>query len=601
MRLFFFAYNYESFSNSSFKDIVIAFAHGMRFDLSAIIYLNLLWIILYIPIIFRLESNTYKKVVEWTFYMLNFTGMLFNIIDAEYYRFQKKRTGIDLFNGENDNIKLLPSYFKDYWWILLITILLVFLLRKFYTRIHYTKQVEFKKHTALKAISIVLFLGVLIIGARGGLQTKPIQTISASYYGNAQNAALVLNTPFSIINSVGKKQLEYKDYYTSDELNAKFNIDKNYKSDNVFIKKNVVIIILESYSSEYIQATNPESNTSPFIDSLIKQSFIYTNAFANGKKSNEAMPSIIASIPSIMDEAYTGSIYQDNEINTLASLLKKKGYHSSFFHGGFNGSMSFDAFAKKAGYDQYYGMNEYGNNKDYDGNWGIYDEPFFRFFGEKLSSSPKPFFATLFSLSSHPPFEVPKEFIEQHKDVSDPKLRSFLYTDYALKKFFDYAKTKMWYSNTLFVILPDHTPDTKNKYFDTKVSYYKIPMIFYDPISSKIGGSSIVAEQIDVMPTILDYLNFDLPFKSFGKSLISEKNNQAYAINYRDGIYQCIDSAHVLQYSNDRIVGYYNYTNDWYLENNLKDSRDEKMLQMENYLKAFIQQFNKTLIDNTYH
>ncbi|MFN5704393.1 MAG: LTA synthase family protein [bacterium] len=510
------------------------------------------------------------------------------------------RSGAQLFSGENDIMKLLPAYFRDYWWIFIMSVFTVFLVSKFHKKIQLSLKKEIKNFASLKTISLVMFFGILIIAARGGMQTKPIQTITASYYGDAQNAALVLNTPFTILQSIGKKNLEQKNYFSNEEVETIFNINKNYNSSSLFTPKNVVIIILESFSNEYIGKLNNGTSYSPFLDSLMNEGFLFSNAFANGKKSNEAMPSIIASIPSLMDEVYTGSIYQNNNINTLPIILKSKGYSSSFFHGGFNGSMNFDAFAKKAGYDQYYGMNEYDNTSDYDGNWGIYDHKFMQYFAEKLSSTPKPFFATFFSLSSHMPYSIPEEFAEKFKQVDNLKHRSYLYADYSLKKFFEYAKTKMWFSNTLFVILPDHTPDADDKYYDTKVSYYKIPILFYDPTFNWKGESSIVADQVDVMPTILDYLHFDKSFKAFGKSLLSEKNNNAMTVNYRDGIYQCIDSNYVLQYSNEQILAFYKYSDDWYLKNNLKEENIIRKQEMLNYLKAYIQKFNVTLIDNNY-
>ena len=600
IRLFFLVYNFETFANSSFGDLLIAFLHGIRFDLSAVIYINLLWIIIYIPVIYNYDNKKYLIFTQWVFYLSNFAAILFNIIDVEYFRFQKMRSGAQLFNGENDITKLLPAYFRDYWWIFILSVFTVYLISKFHKKAQLVLKKEYKRFVALKTISLIMFFAMLIIAARGGMQTKPIQTISASYYGDAQNAALVLNTPFTILQSIGKKKLEIKNYFTDDELNKLFSLNKNYTSSTLFTPKNVVIIILESFSNEYIGKLNNSTSYSPFLDSIMNEGFLYNNAFANGKKSNEAMPSIIASIPSLMDEAYTGSIYQNNAINTLPTLLKNKGYSSAFFHGGFNGSMNFDAFAKKAGYNQYYGMNEYDNTTDYDGNWGIYDHKFMQFFAEKLNSTPKPFLATFFSLSSHMPYSIPAEFTERFKEVESPKLRSYLYADYSLRMFFEYAKTKMWYTNTLFVILPDHTPDADNIYYDTKVSYYKIPILFYDPTFNWKGESNTIADQVDVMPTILDYLHYDQSFNAFGKSLLSEKNNNAMTVNYRDGIYQCIDSNYVLQYSNEQVLAFYKYSDDWYLKNNLNEETNNRKQEMLNYLKAYIQKFNVTLIDNKY-
>lgn len=600
-RLTFYVYNYSSFGNSSYNEDISSFLGGVLFDLSAIAYTNLPYVLLFIPTMFvNRVRKAYKLILDAVFIGLNFIAILFNIIDIEYFRFQKKRTGAELFSGENDILELLPSYLKEYWWMILLSILYTLILFYFYKKSNNTLIKEKKPFIGLKVMSVLFILGALIIAARGGIQTKPIQVISASQYGNPQNASLTLNTTFTIIQSIGKKSLTEKSYFKKDELDLHFNIDRNYASDTLFVPKNVVVIILESFSNEYIGALNPKVKYTPFLDSLIKESYLFENAFANGKKSNEAMPSIIASIPSLLNEAYSGSIYQDNNINSLASLLNEKGYHSMFFHGGLNGSMNFDAFARKAGFKQYYGMDEYNNLSDYDGNWGIYDEPFFNFFGKTLSSSPKPFFATLFSLSSHPPFAIPVQYQEKFKNINTDKEKSFAYTDLALSKFFAYAKTKKWYYNTLFVILPDHTPDAMDTYYDTKVSYYKIPIIFFDPSRNWNGKSNKVASQIDVMPSVLDYLHYDKSFKSFGKSLW-KNNDYEFTINYRDGVYQLIDSSYVIQYIADDATALYNYNNDWYMKSNILDIESQKAKEMKQKLQAFIQQYNSTLIKNKYN
>lgn len=600
-RLTFYVYNYSSFGNSSYNEDISSFLGGVLFDLSAIAYTNLPYVLLFIPTMFvNRVRKAYKLILDAVFIGLNFIAILFNIIDIEYFRFQKKRTGAELFSGENDILELLPSYLKEYWWMILLSILYTLILFYFYKKSNNTLIKEKKPFIGLKVMSVLFILGALIIAARGGIQTKPIQVISASQYGNPQNASLTLNTTFTIIQSIGKKSLTEKSYFKKDELDLHFNIDRNYASDTLFVPKNVVVIILESFSNEYIGALNPKVKYTPFLDSLIKESYLFENAFANGKKSNEAMPSIIASIPSLLNEAYSGSIYQDNNINSLASLLNEKGYHSMFFHGGLNGSMNFDAFARKAGFKQYYGMDEYNNLSDYDGNWGIYDEPFFNFFGKTLSSSPKPFFATLFSLSSHPPFAIPIQYQEKFKNINTDKEKSFAYTDLALSKFFAYAKTKKWYYNTLFVILPDHTPDAMDTYYDTKVSYYKIPIIFFDPSRNWNGKSNKVASQIDVMPSVLDYLHYDKSFKSFGKSLW-KNNDYEFTINYRDGVYQLIDSSYVIQYIADDATALYNYNNDWYMKSNILDIESQKAKEMKQKLQAFIQQYNSTLIKNKYN
>ena len=141
----------------------------------------------------------------------------------------------------------------------------------------------------------------------------------------------------------------------------------------------------------------------------------------------------------MMEESYLTSTYGENKLSSIASSLVSKGYSSAFFHGGYNGTMNFDNYTKKVGYRHYYGKNQYNDDRDYDGNWGIYDEPFLQYTVKQLDTISKPFVATVFTLSSHHPYKIP----EQHKG-SFPKGTMIVhetvgYTDYALKRFFESA------------------------------------------------------------------------------------------------------------------------------------------------------------------
>ncbi len=599
-RLLFLLFNYTSFANSSFENLLVAFLHGIRFDLSAIFYSNVLFILAVIYFDFKPSSYAKFNLPKILFVVFNSLAILGSAIDLKFYQFQKKRTTFELFSGENNIVKLLPSYIASYWYLFLIAFILIYVLIKGYDKIELQKKAEKKNFFVLKAVASFLFLGITIIGMRGGLQTKPLQMIAASYYGDPNNAALVLNTPFTILQSSNKKPISRKNYFSTEKANQIFNIDRNYKSQFLFDKKNVVVIILESFSNEYIGSLSQQTTCAPFLDSLIKESYLFDRAFANGKKSNEAMPSIFASLPSLLNESYINTVYQNNELSTLPNLLKQKGYYSAFYHGGINGSMNFDAFAKKAGFDHYFGMNEYPTIADYDGHWGIYDAPYFDYVAHELGSLPKPFVVGLFSLSSHPPYDLPESSKNDFSEMKTPKQKSFRYTDQALKHFFAYARTKNWYTNTLFVIVPDHTPDADAVQYDTKVAYYQIPIILFDPSSKNlIGRNSQVTSQIDIMPTVLDYLHFDKPFKAFGESALRKKA-YPYAVNYRDGIYQLIDSTHVLQFAEDQTLAFYNYKTDPYLKANLQSKAAAKENKMKEFTAAYIQQFNKTLIENNY-
>ena len=185
---------------------------------------------------------------------------------------------------------------------------------------------------------------------------------------------------------------------------------KQYKN-NPKTKPNVVILIFDSYGREYISSFNKEFDIpgsegySPFVDSLAQHSLIFTNAFANGYKSIHGMSSVIAGVPSFKD-AFTSSPYPKQKIESLVSVLKGEGYDTSFFHGAPNGSMGFLGFGNILGYDHYYGKTEYNNDADFDGVWGIWDEPFLQYFNKTITKKQQPFMATLFTVSSHEPLSL---------------------------------------------------------------------------------------------------------------------------------------------------------------------------------------------------
>lgn len=177
---------------------------------------------------------------------------------------------------------------------------------------------------------------------------------------------------------------------------------------------NVVVFILESFSKENSGFLNEELDNGtykgymPFLDSLMAEGLTFKYSFSNGMKSIDGMPSVLSGIPMFIEPFFL----TPSSLNTVSSIggeLGKKGYYTAFFHGADNGSMGFEAFARTAGYTNYFGRTEYNEanpgNKDFDGHWGIWDEKFFQFFGNTLSGFQQPFAAALFSLSSHHPFE----------------------------------------------------------------------------------------------------------------------------------------------------------------------------------------------------
>jgi len=608
-RLFFYIFNYKYFSDINLTHLIKIFVLGIRFDTAAIIFTNLIFFIVILSPGNYKTNRKFKLVFDLVFFSVNALLILSNFIDAKYFEFINKRSTSAIFSllsTDKDIWKLLPRFVADYWYIALIWLIVIVIAYRFMPNRHFNYDYIKKNSLAdnfFQIIIMVLVFGLFLIGARGtGL--KPVSVIDAANYTSVRNVPLLINTPFSIIKTLENSNLKELKYFQETELYEIYSPVHLYENNESFIENNVVIIILESFSKEYFGFYNGGKGYTPFLDSLMQHSYVFDNAFANGTQSNEAMPAIIAGIPSLMDKPYSGSNYATNFLKGLPYLLNEKGFLTAFFHGGNNGTMGFDNFSRVAGFSKYYGRNEYGDDSDYDGVWGIWDEPYLQYVASELQGFTEPFLASVFTLSSHHPYQIPSEFKDIFPEGSHPIMRTIGYADYALSEFFKTASQMDWYDNTLFVITADHAAQASDAFYSTGVGIYSIPIVFFNPSDTTLKGiSNKTAQQIDIMPSILKYLNYSDKFFSFGNNLFDD-NNSNFALSYINGIYQIIKDDYVLQFNASETVSFENWKNETDMtvnKNKFLYNADEHSirLSMENIIKAVIQTYNKCLINNT--
>lgn len=607
-RLLFYWFNHFYFSDLNFGQLVTILFSGVRFDLSVIILSNSIFILLYlIPFPLR-ERLAYRKLLIFLFIAINSAAILANCVDLIYFQFTLKRTTADVFNffgGQigNDLGRLLPLFLKEYWYMFLIWILLSVAVVYFYKKSEKAFSLEWNKKTYFNQAGIyILSIAFSILGYRGGFQLVPINAVDAAEHTSAKNIPLVISTPFSILKSLDLQSIQPTTYYTNEaELLSQFN--PYHKAETGEFKKlNVFIIALESFSKEYVGAINGKtSGCSPFLDSLIGESRTFVNAFSNGKTSIQGIPAIVASTPTWMNEPYISSSYGSNQISGLAGLLKKQGYYTAFFHGGTNGTMGFDGFSKVAEYDAYFGRTEYNNEKDYDGSWGIWDEEFLQYTAKTINQQKQPFFATLFTLTSHHPYHVPEKYAKRFKEGKLPIEKTIAYSDFALQRFFETAKKMPWFNNTLFVLVADHTGVTQDLFFQNKVGNSTIPILYFMQGSNLKGIDSTTTQQIDIQPSILDYINYPSNYFSFGNSVF-DTTGQHYAFMYAgNNIYQIIENNYYLEFNGKETTELYYFPKDSALQNNEVAKHPEMVKRLEKKTKAIVQTYQQSLIQNKMH
>lgn len=599
-RIVFMIVNFSTLRIDSVLEFLMLVIGGVRFDISTIIFTHFFIILLHLwPGKFKYTLRA-DQLILWMYFAINGLLIAMNLIDTEYFDFTHKRSTIDLIflaGVGNDILQMIPAFVQDFFYLIFVWAAFMLLLYRFFPR-NTRARITVLKMKYRFVHEVVLAL-VTISALAATTQKIPgyvlLSTTDAlSYTQRVENIPAVLNTPFSMIESLTRDNST--NIFQDSHQGYLNNIVKTYPTKNNSTP-NVVVIILESFSSEYSKLLSglPQGYT-PFLDSLMQGSLYFTNAYANGKKSIEAVPSIICGVPALMTQPVITSEYARNNFSSLPNTLKDNGYTTAFYHGAANGSMGFEAFTQHIGVEHYVGMSQYPNPSDFDGQWGIPDEPFLQFTAHDLDSMPQPFMAGIFTISSHHPYTIPQQYKDTFPIGSIPMLRSIAYADHALRKFFAEAKKHHWYKNTLFVLTADHTGKPYTESHNNAVKNYHVPLIFYHPAAKLQDVNDEITQQIDIYPSVIDYLGFSDKFVAQGNSVFSD--TARYATNYLNGVYQIIDNNWVLQHDGETAIGLYRYKQDSPLTNNLIYDHVKTAGRLEKQLKNTIKDYRLRMVQN---
>ena len=584
------------------------FQGGLLFDTSAILYTNALYVVMMLFPLHWKENKIYHKVCKWLFVVVNSIAFAINLADSVYFRYTMRRTTTTVFeefSNEGNLGSIIGTEFLNHWYLVLLFALVVFLLWRCYANpcinSHATK---WWRYDVVCLLSLLLFAPFCVAGMRGGFTTavRPITISNANQYASRPvDAALALNTPFALIRSIGKNVFVVPHYFSDEKTLASIYTPIHTPNDSVsMVKKNVVVLIVESFGREYIGALNKDleggkyKGYTPYVDALIGKSTTFRYSFCNGRKSIDGMPSILSSIPMFV-EPFILTPSSMNDYTGLAGILGQEGYETAFFHGAQNGSMGFQAFAQKTGFQHYFGRTEYEAAKgtdDFDGTWAIWDEPFLQYYAEEMGKMKQPFMTAVFTASSHHPFVIPEQYKQQFPEGKLEIQKCIRYTDMAIGKFFETASKQPWFQNTIFVLTSDHTNMSDHACYQTDLGGFCSPIIIYEPSHPEGQMIDKIAQQIDILPTVLGMLGYQKPYFGFGIDLLNTPSEDTWAVNYLSGIYQYVKHGYVLQFDGQKSKALYALSDSLMQQNLIHQlSAISHQQLMEQELKAIIQQY----------
>lgn len=590
LRSVFFYINQQVFSSLDNQTIALAFVHGVRFDLAAISLCLAPWLLISIPLYVFQFKKIFIVFTKCYWPLLPIILIASNIGDSLYFPFTGRRSGVEVLSFAQDLKDQGFQLLMQYWPIALISIIVCFTVINSSSHFIYNNN-GIKRAWYTRTILAVLIFFFAAISIRSSLQSKPLGPSHAYSWPHSSSGSLVLNSTFTLLRQ-DAKQLQKVNFFETD-LQAKHLNNISAKSWATPVKNaNIVFIVLESFGSEYLAQNDGAKGYAPFLNHLTQQSVSFTNAYANGRRSIDALPSILAAIPPLMPKSFITSSYLGNKVSGIAAILAKENYQSQFFHGAKNGSMYLDTMSKRFGFEHFAGLNEYPNKEDFDGQWGIFDEPYLQYTAKQISELKAPFIAGVFTLSSHNPYTLPTQYANKFPKGSLDIHQSIGYTDMALQKFFKSAQQYSWYNNTLFIITADHTSISDNKAYQTITGRHRVPLLLFSPAGFlKPSENNKVAQHTDIPSTILDYLGLSEKYVEqilpFGHSLLNNKEGEAFFIESDQ--YVLVNEQATLITSKDF--------------KQLQFSSDNNALQATMLLriKAKVQLFNNGMINNSFN
>ena len=574
-RTAFYLYNAAVLGPLTWAEAWPLLAGALKFDTASVVYADGVFILLsLLPLPLR-ERRWYRAVLFWYYVAVNAVLVVAtNLADTIYFRYTQKRfTADEIFFADNDNsLQLIGKFMAENWYLVLLWIALTALLAWGYRR-RVREESIFSRGWAYYIGNTVIFAaaaGLSVAGMRGGMtrMTRPITLSNATLYtADSGKANLILSNPFCILRTIGSAgSVKYKKHFAPEELARRFT-PVHQPADSAAVKlagRNVVVFIMESMSAEHSAYLCPEvyadrevKGFTPFLDSLMQNGLVFKRMYANGTRSIQAMPSVLGSIPSFRTP-FVLMPQSLGESRQLPAMLADKGYATLFFCGSEHGSMGFGAYARSAGVERLVSREDYEarhGTGDFDGYWGIWDEPFLQFMGEELAATPEPFFATLFTLSSHHPFVVPEQYAATLPDGYTRIHKGVAYDDQAFRRFFHRFGGEEWFRRTIFVFVADHVSSEK---FAEKTRSYPGNMhivgFIHTPDGALQGEVREVTQQLDIMPTVLGLTGNTEPYFAFGRDVLNEPQRPRWSVSY-DGKFRALtdDGAVVLDDSGTEV------------------------------------------------
>lgn len=551
----------DSATGCGFGDYARMFWYGIRYDTVIATYLLILpFVLLAAESFIGRKVPALEKAVVWISTVSAVPLAFVLSADIPYFRQFFTHFNITAFDGMEGNFGTVAEmvFEEPSFWLMIFPLIGVVATFYVLTKRFVTKDHRSGKGCILpKAICCVAIVAAMFFGMRGNADFKrrPLQAGDFYFSDNQTVNQLTLNPAFVFIKSLsrhdqieinfmdeGKALQTVLDQMGITAPDDRFPLARHIVPTSEARPMNVVLIIMESMTANNLRHFGNTHDITPFLDSLIDRSLYFENCYSTGNRTCCGIYASITGYPTLYDHQplYNTPIRQ---FNSLPRELKRNSYSTAFFLSHDKNFDNCNGFLLANGYDRVYSLEDYPPDARKN-IWGVSDDFLLDFASHKMDSLgklDKPFFATILTISNHPPFYIPKEY---RKPGLAERQQAVMFSDAMLRRFFDECSSKPWFGNTLFVLVGDHGT-SEDATYPLPLSYFHVPLIFFSPgMEAKVSDK--MASQNDIPPTVMDFLQLPYWHNSFGTSLLSE--DKLYTCMMNTSGYAVIDREWLLTY-----------------------------------------------------
>ena len=580
-----------------FWESMQSFYHGFELDVSTALYLIGFPFLVYLLMsLFR--GNFWNKIVKYYVLLVIIVYSLLTTAELGIYSEWKTKLHYKALMYLTHPAEIYESAETATFFVLLVILFAQTLLAYWiFRRLFFTQVRIVKRNYFFTAVYLIIFPVLGIIGGRGGLQEIPINQ-SQSYYSEHQILNLAsMNSGFNIFVSLYENwSLKGKNPFQSFPQDEAIEIvERIYepRGDSTLqvlttTRPNIVLIMLESWSADLIESLGGKPGITPGFRKLEKNGILFTNIYSAGTRSEQGMASIFSGFPAHPISSITVQPDKFQGLPTLTGKLEEEGYSTSFYFGGQLIYGNIKSYIMYNGFDRIIEISDFDDDVP-QGKLGVHDEFVFERQLEEVSNDPQPFFSSVFTMSTHSPFDMPlPELKVDWGGHVNMYLNSAWYTDSCLYAYIQQAKSKSWYDSTLFIIVADHSHHAYYNWGYHSKEYHHIPLLFFgNVIKPEYRDVKVdkLGSQVDIVSTLFSQLQLsDFPFQ-WSKNLLSPETPEFAYVAFEEGIGWIRPNASFFW---DKKINHF-YTKD------IPDSLDQQKIIREG--KAFLQMVFKQYMD----